>query len=80
MVVEAGRGGGPLWTPERGIIDGLSCLKRTKELDGVEGEGMREFMHLVLKSTTGACGCLNDKPSIEKVGGSYGNSGEEPSS
>jgi hypothetical protein len=63
-----GRGGGPPWTPERGIIDGLSYLKRIKEIDGVEGEGMREFMLLVLKSTTETSGYLNDKPSIEKIG------------
>ena len=60
-----GRGGGPPWMPERGIIDGLSHLKRAKEFDGVEGEGMREFMHLVLKSTTGASGHLS---SAENVG------------
>jgi hypothetical protein len=31
--------------------DGLSRLRRAKQLDGTEGEGVREFMRLVLKST-----------------------------
>ncbi|KAH0544825.1 hypothetical protein FGG08_001054 [Glutinoglossum americanum] len=65
-----GRGGGPPWTPERGMRDGLSRLKSAKELSGVEGEGIREFMYLVLKSAEGA----SESPCREA---STGNEGEK---
>ncbi|KAI9777346.1 MAG: hypothetical protein M1839_008954 [Geoglossum umbratile] len=63
-----GRGGGHLWTPERGAMDGLACLKGMRELDGAEGEGVREFALLVLKLGIGEGGCLDDGSSAGNVG------------
>ncbi|KAI9820627.1 MAG: hypothetical protein M1827_004996 [Pycnora praestabilis] len=42
------RSNGP-WTPERGTKAGLYTIKKVRERDGAEGEGMREFVELVLK-------------------------------
>jgi hypothetical protein len=52
-------------------MDGLSFLKGIRELEGAEGEGMREFAHLVLKLGIGGGGWLDDGSSAEKSGRAF---------
>ncbi|MCJ1299515.1 hypothetical protein MMC08_002307 [Hypocenomyce scalaris] len=63
--VRGGSGSGPSWTQERGFKSGLHRLKKSRDRELSEAEGLKEFSALALK--------LNEYEASFKSGSTSGN-------